>query len=77
MAAEIYPQSIRSTGVGWPLGVGRIGSIVGPIFGGLMLGLGWSLQQIFMAALLPGALALGAVLTILISQVRAVPRDAA
>lgn len=77
VAAEIYPQSIRSTGVGWALGVGRIGSIVGPIFGGLMLGLGWSLQQIFMAALLPGALALGAVLTIVLSQVRAAPRHAA
>lgn len=77
VAAEIYPQSIRSTGIGWALGIGRIGSIAGPLFGGLMLGLGWSLQQIFMAALLPGALAMGAVLTILISQVRAVPRHAA
>ncbi|AEF22020.1 MFS transporter [Pseudomonas fulva] len=77
VAAEIYPQSIRSTGIGWALGVGRIGSIIGPIFGGLMLGLGWSLQQIFMAALLPGALALGAVLTILFSQLRATPGHAA
>jgi AAHS family 4-hydroxybenzoate transporter-like MFS transporter len=72
VAAEIYPQSIRSTGVGWALGIGRIGSILGPIFGGLMLGLGWSLQQIFMAALLPGTIALGAMLIILLGQARAV-----
>lgn len=75
VAAEMYPQSIRSTGIGWALGIGRIGSILGPIFGGMMLGLGWSLQQIFMAALLPGALALGAMLIILLSQVRAVAQS--
>ncbi|WP_223272681.1 MULTISPECIES: MFS transporter [Pseudomonas] len=70
VAAEIYPASIRSTGIGWALGVGRIGSILGPIFGGLILSLGWSLHQIFIAALLPGAVALGATLIILLDQVR-------
>lgn len=67
VAVEIYPPAIRSTGVGWALGVGRIGSILGPIAGGLMLSQGWSLQQIFLAALLPGALALGAVFTLLLA----------
>ena len=34
LAADYYPTSIRSTGVGWCLGIGRIGGIVGPILGG-------------------------------------------
>jgi AAHS family 4-hydroxybenzoate transporter-like MFS transporter len=36
LAAAIYPTAIRSTGVGWALGVGRIGSIIGPVAGGLL-----------------------------------------
>ena len=41
LAAEVYPTAIRSTGVGWALGVGRIGSIIGPLVGGGLLALGW------------------------------------
>lgn len=36
-AAELYPTSIRGTGVGAALGVGRIGSIITPGLGALML----------------------------------------
>ena len=32
-----YPTQIKSTGLGWALGVGRFGAIVGPIIGGLLL----------------------------------------
>lgn len=53
LVAEFYPTSIRSTGVGWALAVGRIGSIVGPVLGGLVLSAGWSLQQIFLAGAVP------------------------
>jgi len=41
IAANFYPTAVRSTGVGWALGVGRIGSIVGPLLGGMFLGMGW------------------------------------
>ena len=53
LVADFYPTAIRSTGVGWALGVGRIGSIVGPILGGIMLSLNWDLQQIFLAGTVP------------------------
>jgi MFS transporter, AAHS family, 4-hydroxybenzoate transporter len=53
LAASFYPTYIRSTGVGWALGIGRIGSIVGPIFGGIMLSLHWPLTTIFLAAAIP------------------------
>ncbi|MCF5722814.1 MFS transporter [Pseudomonas syringae] len=70
LPAEIYPQEIRSTGVGWALGIGRIGSILGPVFGGLMLALCWTLQEMLTAALLPGLIALGATLVILFGRLR-------
>jgi len=61
LSATFYPTSIRSTGVGWALGVGRIGSIVGPIFGGIMVSHKWSLRQIFFAGAIPALLALVAI----------------
>jgi AAHS family 4-hydroxybenzoate transporter-like MFS transporter len=53
VAATFYPISIRSTGIGWCLGVGRIGSIVGPFLGGVMLKLDWSPREILMAGSIP------------------------
>jgi AAHS family benzoate transporter-like MFS transporter len=35
--SQYYPTEIRSTGAGWALGVGRIGGILGPILGGVVL----------------------------------------
>jgi MFS transporter, AAHS family, 4-hydroxybenzoate transporter len=57
LSATFYPTSIRSTGVGWALGVGRFGSIVGPVFGGIMMSLEWSPRQIFFAGAIPALLA--------------------
>jgi MFS transporter, AAHS family, 4-hydroxybenzoate transporter len=50
LTAGFYPTSIRATGVGWVLGIGRIGSIVGPVVGGLLLGAKWSAAAVFLAA---------------------------
>jgi MFS transporter, AAHS family, 4-hydroxybenzoate transporter len=52
-AATYYPTYLRSTGVGWGLGVGRAGAIVGPIIGGEFMRLKWSAQDMFLAAALP------------------------
>jgi AAHS family 4-hydroxybenzoate transporter-like MFS transporter len=57
LAAGFYPTAIRSTGVGWALGIGRIGSIVGPVLGGVMLSLDWTPQQIFLAGAIPALIA--------------------
>lgn len=38
LAASLYPPAARATGLGWALGVGRIGGIVGPSVGGAILG---------------------------------------
>ncbi|MSO82796.1 MAG: MFS transporter [Acidobacteria bacterium] len=61
LSAMYYPTVIRSTGVGWALGIGRIGSIIGPIIGGLMLSVQWTPQQIFMAGAIPAFCAAAAV----------------
>jgi AAHS family 4-hydroxybenzoate transporter-like MFS transporter len=55
LAANFYPTRLRSTGVGWALGIGRIGSIVGPVVGGLILSSGWQVGELFTAAAVPAA----------------------
>ncbi|MFT4068064.1 MFS transporter [Paraburkholderia sp.] len=61
LSAEIYPTSIRATGAGWALGVGRLGSISGPLVGSVMIAMHWPPQRIFMAGVVPSLLALAAV----------------
>ena len=62
LAATYYPTAVRSTGVGWSLGVGRIGSIVGPLIGGAMLAMQWTPQQIFQAGAVPAFIAAATVI---------------
>jgi AAHS family 4-hydroxybenzoate transporter-like MFS transporter len=50
LAAAFYPTAVRATGVGWALGIGRAGSIVGPLVGGVLLTMKWSTGAVFMAA---------------------------
>lgn len=47
IAAMYYPTAIRSTGLGWALGMGRAGSVIAPLLGGLLLSLAWSKDSIF------------------------------
>ncbi|HLI19663.1 MAG TPA: MFS transporter [Stellaceae bacterium] len=53
LASSKYPTAIRSTGVGWGLGIGRIGSIVGPIMAGVLLAGHVSLPQLYFIAAVP------------------------
>jgi AAHS family 4-hydroxybenzoate transporter-like MFS transporter len=39
IAAKIYPDDVRATGIGWAFGIGRIGAFTGPLVGG------WALSQ--------------------------------
>lgn len=40
LAADLYPTELRATGIGWALGVGRIGAILGPLAGGWLIAAG-------------------------------------
>jgi AAHS family 4-hydroxybenzoate transporter-like MFS transporter len=57
LAAKLYPTHVRATGVGWAVGAGRIGAVVGPIVGGLLIGMGWTLSANFIAFAIPALLA--------------------
>ncbi|MNM70932.1 4-hydroxybenzoate transporter PcaK [compost metagenome] len=68
-AGDFYPSEIRSTGVGFASGVGRIGAIVAPVLIGWLVSLSLPLQQNFMAISLAGLI--GALAVTLINQSRA------
>ena len=53
LAGTFYPTSLRSTGVGWGLGVGRAGAIVGPVVGGEFMRRQWATRNMFLAAAVP------------------------
>jgi MFS transporter, AAHS family, 4-hydroxybenzoate transporter len=49
----LYPTASRSSGVGWALGIGRFGSLAGPLVGGLIVGMNVPAQQFFLLAAVP------------------------
>jgi AAHS family 4-hydroxybenzoate transporter-like MFS transporter len=49
----LYPTAFRSRGSGWALGVGRFGSVIGPLLGGVLIALRLPLRQLFLLASLP------------------------
>ncbi|MGO9948476.1 MAG: MFS transporter [Steroidobacteraceae bacterium] len=49
----LYPTAARSSGVGWALGIGRFGSIAGPLVGGLLIGMRIPARQLFVLAAIP------------------------
>jgi AAHS family 4-hydroxybenzoate transporter-like MFS transporter len=57
MSAVLYPTAIRSTGVGWALGVGRVGAIVGPVVGGILLAAQFTPQNLFFCIAVPALIA--------------------
>lgn len=63
VAAKFYPASIRATGVGWALAVGRLGSIVGPVVGGILLSTHVDIRTIFLVAAVPPLVAAAAYLS--------------
>jgi AAHS family 4-hydroxybenzoate transporter-like MFS transporter len=71
LSATFYPTYLRSTGVGAGLSVGRLGAIVGPYVGGLLLAQQWTAQQLFWAAAVPAALS---TLTMLVLRLVLKPR---
>ncbi|RON43602.1 4-hydroxybenzoate transporter [Pseudomonas frederiksbergensis] len=58
LATVFYPTTMRSTGAGWALGIGRLGSILGPMIGGELMRLGWTPQSLLLAAAIPALLAM-------------------
>jgi AAHS family 4-hydroxybenzoate transporter-like MFS transporter len=57
LSALFYPAPIRSTGVGWALGVGRLGGIAGPLLMGMLIQQHVAATNLFLAASIPMLLA--------------------
>lgn len=76
LAANTYPTEIRSTGVGWALGIGRAGSIVGPVVGGLLVGTGLTTSLLFTVAAIPALIAGVAIVLLLVMRSGAPTRPA-
>jgi len=72
LTASLYPTRARSTGVGWALSIGRAGSIIAPLIGGVVLA--WGAKGFFLtAALAPLICAVGIALLIPLMRVHAEP----
>jgi MFS transporter, AAHS family, 4-hydroxybenzoate transporter len=53
LAPLLYSTAIRSTGVGWAMGLGRLGSLIGPLAIGLLVDRGWQIGDSFVALGVP------------------------
>ena len=64
LAALTYPTPIRSTGVGWAMGVGRFAQVLSPLFAGFVTGAGWSSVQLFVVLAIAPVLAALAIIVL-------------
>lgn len=69
LAVASYPASLRATGIGWALGLGRFGSILAPLLGGVLVANQWPIESLFLVAAVP-ALVLSGTLMLMQRQVR-------
>ena len=61
LASITYPVAMRSTGLGWALGVGRVGSIIGPAIGGMMLATAADPRSVYLGCVAPVLVGMAAV----------------
>jgi benzoate transport len=57
VAARLYPTEFKTTGVGWAIGMGRVGGILAPLIGGLFISIGLSLSANFLIFSIPALFA--------------------
>jgi AAHS family 4-hydroxybenzoate transporter-like MFS transporter len=71
LCASFYETSLRATGVGWAIGIGRIGAIVGPVIGGVLIAAGMAAGSLF---ILVGAMSIGSAIAIVALGLRTARR---
>jgi AAHS family 4-hydroxybenzoate transporter-like MFS transporter len=64
LATLTYPTPIRSTGIGWAMGMGRFAQVLAPLFTTAMAAASWTDSQVFAMLGLAPLLAAAAVLTL-------------
>ncbi|MGD0024309.1 MAG: MFS transporter [Xanthobacteraceae bacterium] len=68
LSGQLYPTFMRSTGVGWSLGIGRFCAVGSPMLGGLLIAYRWQPSSVLSAAAAPAFFA--AVVIFLITMIR-------
>ncbi|MEA9563223.1 MULTISPECIES: MFS transporter [unclassified Xanthomonas] len=61
VAPVVFTAAVRSTGMGWSIGIGRLGAIASPLCAGVLLDAGWSPAMLYLACGVPLLLAAAAV----------------
>ena len=56
VAAKVYPTEIRSTGIGWAIGLGRSGAVAGPAIAGYLIVGGFDMSANFIFFAVPMAI---------------------
>jgi len=64
IAAGAYPEKLRATGVGWAIGVGRGGAVIGPMLGGYLMAASAPLPLLFAAYCVPLVVCAGAAMLV-------------
>lgn len=73
--AEFYDLSVRSTGLGWASGMGRVGAIVGPMLGGLLLAAQLPMALNFVAFAIPGLVSVLATAVFMLNRRQQMSRE--
>jgi MFS family permease len=53
LSVYFYPTALRGPGLGWSLGIGRLGGVLGPLLAGWLLEAAWNPSELFYAAAVP------------------------
>jgi AAHS family 4-hydroxybenzoate transporter-like MFS transporter len=61
LASMTYPVRMRATGLGWALGVGRVGSIIGPTIGGIVVATAADARSVYLGCIVPVLIGMAAV----------------
>jgi AAHS family 4-hydroxybenzoate transporter-like MFS transporter len=64
LSAAFYPTPYRATGVAWANGIGRSGSVVGSLLGGVLLGFGWPATTVYALVAIPAVISALALATL-------------
>jgi benzoate transport len=55
VAAKAYPTNIRTTGIGWSIGLGRLGAVIGPAVAGYLIAAGLDMSANYIIFAIPMA----------------------
>ena len=64
LATVSYPLDIRGSGIGWAYAVGKVGSMLAPMIGGVLISRNWTVSQICSSNAVTGLIVAGAIIVL-------------